>query len=85
MELITKGARVCVTCFVGGVVTLLWLILDMVFKAIRLIRYGFLKAFMYSISRMDVGTNCIKSCNKILCFITEQDINDSAKTKELRL
>lgn len=85
MDLIVKGATACVTFFVGGVVTFIWLTLDILFKAIRLIRYGFLKAMIHIANQININTNAMKSCNKILCLITEQDIKDAAKTKELRL
>ena len=85
MNSIIKGAIVCVSCFVGGALALIWLVLDAIFKLSRIIRYGFIRLIAEIASFMEMNDHNTKTCNNILNSITSEDIKNAIKIKNLKL
>ena len=85
MNSILRGAATCITCFVGGVITLIWLVLDIIFRGARLMRYGFLRGIMFVVQYMGLDEYNTRTCNRVLRYISDEDIDNAIKIEELRL
>ena len=85
MNSILKGAAACITCFVGGMVTFVWLVLEVIFRAIRMVRYGFLKCIMTVARNMNLDEYNARTCNKVLRWIMDEDIDNAIRIEELKL
>ena len=85
MNTILKGAAACITCFIGGVIALVWLVLEIIFRGVRAIRYGFIRSMMCIVKHMELDEYNTRTCNKVLRWITDEDIDNAIRIDELKL